>query len=85
MTKTDEAIPVIRTIDELPVVVALRAEVEKLKREKGEIAERCTTIAREGDARYAAEKMALRQQVLDLQNEIVRLQDKILAVRQAVL
>jgi hypothetical protein len=41
--------------------------------------------AREGDARYGAEKMALRQQILDLQNKVVELQDRLIAVRKAVL
>jgi hypothetical protein len=85
MAKPDEAITVVKTLDEHPLVVALRAEVAKLTREKYELGEERNAIVRKRDEKYVADGIMLRQQVLDLQNKVVELQDRLLAIRRAAL
>jgi hypothetical protein len=84
MTKPDEAIiPVVKTIDEHPTVVGLRAEIEQLKRAKFELGEQHHAAIRQRDEKYVADGVELRRQILSLQSEIAALQDRLLAVRKA--
>jgi hypothetical protein len=79
----DETVRVVKTIDEHPRVIGLLAEIERLKREKFKLGEQYNAAVRQRDEKHVADGAAWRQQVLDLQNEIVVLQDKLIAIRQA--
>jgi hypothetical protein len=81
--KPDETVRVVKSIDEHPLVIGLRAEIERLKQAKFELGEQHHAAIRQRDEKYVADGVALRRQILSLQNEIVVLQDKLIAIRQA--
>jgi hypothetical protein len=83
--KSDETVRVVKSIDEHPLVIGLRAEIEQLKRAKFELGEQHHAAIRQRDEKYVADGVALRRQILSLQNEIAGLQDKLLAIRNAAL
>jgi hypothetical protein len=85
MAKTDEAVTIIKTIDEHPLVIALRSEVETLKRQRFEAGEEHRLVVQKRDEKYVADGVELRRQILSLQNEIAALQNRLLAIRTAAL
>jgi hypothetical protein len=75
---------VIKSLDEHPFVLGLKAEIERMKNEHVARIEDYSRAIRERDHKHAAEKLALQDQIFDLQNRLVELQSKMLAIRAAV-
>jgi hypothetical protein len=83
--EVQETTPIVRTIEEHPVVMGLRAEIERMKRENAARGEDYLKAVRERDQKHAAEKVSLQAQILDLQNTVAGHQEKLLTIRAAVL
>lgn len=85
MTKQHEDVVQLKSIDELPLVIHLRDQIEKLTQEKVDIARQRDDLRKQDADRWLAEKLTLQKEIIDLQTRVVELQATFIKIRREVL